>query len=53
MTLENSSEEILLGVTIDRNLNFTSQTICKKASKKLNAFARISHLISPPQNTII
>ena len=39
-----SVEEKLLGVTLDRNLDFKSHVnaMCKKAGHKLNAFARIS-----------
>ena len=42
-----SSEEKLLGVTIDKNLNFNSHlsTICKKASQKVTALARIVHIL--------
>ena len=38
----------LLGVTIDNNLNFTSHVsqLCKKASQKIHALARISKYLS-------
>ena len=42
--VKESSEEKLLLVTIDKNLNFKSyvSNLCKRASKKLQAFARVS-----------
>ena len=40
-----SKNEKLLGLTIDRNLNFDDHvfTLCKKATKKLTALSRISN----------
>ena len=40
--------EKLLGLTIDRNLNFDHQvfTLCKKAGGKLSALSRISNYMS-------
>ena len=42
---KNSTEEKLLGVKFDSNLSFESHvtSLCKKASQKLHALARISH----------
>ena len=42
--IESEKEQVLLGVTIDSNLSFEKHinNICKKASHKLNALARIS-----------
>ena len=42
--IKESPEEKLLGVTIDKNLNFNSHisNLCKKASQKLHALARVS-----------
>ena len=42
---ENSTEEKLLGVKFDSNLSFENHvtSLCKKASQKLHALARISH----------
>ena len=39
-----SVDEILLGVTLDKNLDFKSHinAICKKAEQKLHALARVS-----------
>ena len=42
-----SAEEKLLGVTIDKNLNFNSHLLklCKKAGQKVSALARISKIL--------
>ena len=42
-----SPEEKLLGVVIDKNLNFNSHLsmICKKVSRKVSALARVSRLL--------
>ena len=42
--IESEDEEVLLGITIDSNLTFENhiRNICKKASQKLNALARIA-----------
>ena len=44
--LENSNSQKLLGVTIDRKLNFNEHVtnLCDKASKKSQTLARISHI---------
>ena len=44
-TIENSTKEKLLGVKFDSNLSFEGHvtSLCKKASQKLHALARISH----------
>ena len=41
---ESENEQVLLGVTIGSNLSFEKHinNLCKKASQKLNALARIS-----------
>ena len=43
-TIESEMKQELLGITIDSNLSFEehASNICKKASQKLNALARIS-----------
>ena len=48
-TIDNSEivsedEQVLLGITIDSNLTFENhiRNVCKKASQKLNALARIA-----------
>ena len=47
--VKESSEEKLLGVTIDKNLNFKSHVsnLCKRASQKLHALARVSAFMNP------
>ena len=42
--IESEDEQVLLGITIDSNLTFENHiiNICKKASQKLNALARIA-----------
>ena len=44
-SIENSTEQKLLGVKFHSNLSFESHitSLCKKASQKLHALARISH----------
>ena len=44
-SIKNSTEEKLLGVKLDSNFSFENHVIslCKKASQKLHALARISH----------
>ena len=44
-SIKNSIEEKLLGVKFDSNLSFENHvtSLCKKASQKLHALARISH----------
>ena len=41
--IESEDEQVLLGITIDSNLTFENHinSICKKASQKLNSLARI------------
>ena len=46
----------LMGITIDRKLNFNShiENLCREASKKLNALARIAHHLNGQQaNNIV
>ena len=42
--IESEDQQVLLGITIDSNLTFENHinSICKKASQKLNALARIA-----------
>ena len=49
-----SDEEKLLGVTIDKNLNFSSHlnTLCKKVGQKVAALARIVKLMPFHQRRI-
>jgi hypothetical protein len=50
-----SAEEKLLGVTIDKNLNFNSHlaNLCKKVGQKVTALARIVNLLSFQKRRII
>ena len=45
---KNSKEEIVLGITIDNNLNFDSHLtkMCQKSGQKLNALSRISTFLN-------
>ena len=53
--VEESCEERLLGVTIDKNLNFKSHVsnLCKRASQKLHALARVSPFMDPDKLRLI
>ena len=50
-----SKNEKLLGLTIDRNLNFDDYviTLCKKAGRKLSALSRISNYMSFEKKIIL
>ena len=50
--IKNVTEEKILGIVIDNNLNFKShmKKICEKANQKLSALARISKLTTPTQS---
>ena len=49
--IESEDNQILLGITIDSNLSFHKHIndLCKKASAKLNALARISGYVDLPK----
>ena len=49
--IKESDEEKLLGVTLDKTLNFKNHlsNLCKKASQKLHALARVSRYMDKPQ----
>mgnify|MGYP001792074473 CR=1 FL=1 len=53
--LISKATKTLLGVVIDRNLNFTDHivSLCKKASRKLNALSRISNFLNYNQKHLI
>ena len=55
ITIENSDTDKLLGVLIDNELKFDKhgENLCKKASHKLHALARISKYMSLRQRRII
>ena len=50
-SIKNSTKEKLLGVKFDSNLYFENHitSLCKKASQKLHALARISHYMDLTQ----
>ena len=54
-TISNSTEEKILGVYFDNKLNFNIhiRKLCKKASQKLHALARLSNLMSIRQRKTI
>ena len=53
--IESENDQVLLGVTIDSNLSFEKHinNLCKKASQKLNALARISGYINVQKRRVI
>ena len=48
LPIDSSKAEVLLGITIDHELKFDDQVnyLCKKASQKLNALARITSFLN-------
>ena len=46
------NKQKLLGLLIDRNLNFNVSSLCKKAGKKLSVFARLSKFMSIKQRRV-
>ena len=55
LLLENSKEEVVLGVTIDNKLTFHShnKNICRKAGQKLGALLKITNYLSSSQKKLI
>ena len=55
ISLNNSKEEVILGLTIDNKLSFDNHVkkICRKASQKTCALSRISNYLGPKQKEII
>ena len=53
--IKESNEEKLLGIIIDRKLNFKQHlfTVCNKASQKLHALARASLYMSKEKTRIV
>ena len=52
---ESQKEQVLLGITIDSNLTFENHisNICKRASQKLNALARVATYMNMQKRRII
>ena len=55
LILENSKEEVVLGVTIDNKLTFDShiKNICRKVGQKLGALLRITNYLNSSQKKLI
>ena len=55
LNLKNCKEVEVLGITIDRNLNFKGhrQNICRKAGQKLSALLRISLHINADKKSLL
>ena len=53
--VENSKEEVILGITIDSKLTFDShiKRICRKAGQKLSALSRISPYLETNQKELL
>ena len=53
--LENSKEEVILGITIDSKLTFDShiKTMCRKAGQKLSALSRISPYLETDKKELL
>ena len=53
--IASSNEEKLLGILLDRKLNFASYitSLCKKADQRLSALARIDHYLTPDQKILL
>ena len=53
--IESEKEQVLLGITIDYNLTFENHinNICKRASQKLNALARVAPYMNMQKRGII
>ena len=54
LLLENSKEEVVLGVTIDNKLTFDShiKNICRKAGQKPGALLRITNHLNSSQKSL-
>ena len=55
LILENSKEEVVLGITIDKKLTLDShiKNICRKAGQKLGALLRITNYLNSSQKKLI
>ena len=53
--IESNTKEILLGITIDRDLKFDEHVnnLCKKACQKLNALARLAPFMKVDKKRMI
>ena len=55
MCLENSKEEVILGITIDSKVTFDGdiKTMCRKAGRKLSVLSRISPYLKTDQKELL
>ena len=55
LAIKNSKEVEILGITLDRNMNFHADTehICKKAGQKLSALLRISPYLDQRKKNLL
>ena len=55
MFLENSKEEVILGIAIDNKLTFDNhiKSICRKAGQKLSALSRISPYLETDKKELL
>ena len=55
LNLKNCKEVEVLGITVDRNLNFNRhmENICRKAGQKFSALLRISSHINTDKKTLL
>ena len=53
--LENSKEEVILGIAIDNKLTFDNhiKSICRKAGQKLSALSRISPYLEKDKKELL
>ena len=54
-SIETNTKEVLLGITIDKDLKFDDHvnSLCKKACQKLNALARLAPYMNVKKRRII
>ena len=52
LNLKNCKEVEILGITIDRNLNFKGPNICRRAGQKLSALLRIASHINTDKKAL-
>ena len=55
ITMKNTTEVKMLGITIDSKLNFNShiKTLCVKASQKIGALSRLSNYLNKDEKSLI
>ena len=55
LAIKNSKEVKILGITLDRNMNFHTHIkyICRKAGRKISALLRISPYLDQRKNVLL